>query len=412
MRDVCVLGLGYIGLPTASLLAARGLKVLGVDIDPGVVARINSGGVHIAEPGLETVVSAATKSGNLQAALAPEPARTYIICVPTPFRRGHRADLRAVEAAARAITPHLANDALVIVESTVPPGTTRDVVLPILQRGRRGPKPLHVAHCPERVLPGRILEELVSNARVVGGVTHEAAERAASVYRTFVTGQVYLTDDVTAETVKLVENSYRDVNIGFANELSRVCDALGVNVWEVIRLAGQHPRVKILSPGPGVGGHCIAVDPWFLIEKAPRHTPLLRAARQVNDGMPAHIVDRLERGLARHRIRRARIACLGVTYKADVADIRESPALAVIRRLMRRHTVRVHDPFVTDVPGLPFLPLEKAVAGVDCLVVLVDHGVYRRTPLARLVRRMRRPFLLDTRGIYLDQLRASGAVAL
>ncbi len=202
------------------------------------------------------------------------------------------------------------------------------------------------------------------------------------------------------------------MNIAFANELSRICDTLGVNPWEVIRLAGQHPRVKILSPGPGVGGHCIAVDPWFLIEKAPRATPLLRAARLVNDGMPGHIGTRLERGLARHRIRRARIACLGVTYKADVNDIRESPALAVIRRLARRHVVRVHDPFVTDVPGLAFQSLEKAVAGADCLVLLVDHTAFRQVPLARLVRRMRRPFVLDTRGLYLDQMRAAGAVAL
>ena len=325
MQKICVLGLGYIGLPTAAVFATHGFQVAGVDVVAQVVETLNNGDVHIHEPGLKTLVQAALKSGNLRVACQPEPADAFIIAVPTPITADKRADLRYVEAAARAIVPCLQPGNLVILESTVPPRTTQDVLAPILsQSGLHPGRDLLVAHSPERVLPGRILAELVNNDRVIGGLTPEAAEATRALYAGFVQGEIHLTDATTAEMVKLMGNTCRDVNIALANEFALVAESVGVNVWQAIEIANRHPRVDILRPGPGVGGHCIAVDPWFLVQAAPGPAQLIAAARRLNDRLPQYVADQVRTILA--GAEHPQIAALGLAYKADVDDVRESPA--------------------------------------------------------------------------------------
>ncbi|MDI7275987.1 MAG: nucleotide sugar dehydrogenase, partial [Anaerolineae bacterium] len=328
MKRICVLGLGYVGLPTAAMLATHGNDIVGVDVSRRVLDTLNNGDVHIKEAGLRSLVRAALRSGNLRLADRPEPADAFIIAVPTPFVENPQptADLASVISAAEAIVPYLEAGNLVILESTVPPRTTEEVLVPVLRRS--GIEDLLVAHCPERVLPGRILAELVGNDRVIGGVDRRSAEAARELYASFVEGEMLLTDATTAEMVKLMENTYRDVNIALANEFALVAEEVGIDVWEAIDLANRHPRVRILRPGPGVGGHCIAVDPWFVAEAAPDVTPLIQAARRVNDAMPAHVVDLVKRAVA--GVEKPVIACLGLAYKADVDDVRESPALKVV----------------------------------------------------------------------------------
>jgi UDP-N-acetyl-D-mannosaminuronic acid dehydrogenase len=295
---ICVLGLGYIGLPTASTFATHGVEVVGVDVNPAVVSTLQTGNLHIHEPGLRTLVQAALRSGNLVIREAPEPADAFIIAVPTPFCDDKRADLSYVISAAEMIVPHLQRSNLVVLESTSPPRTTQDVIRPILERsGLTAGEDFLLAYSPERVLPGQILRELIENARVVGGIDAQSAEAGRDLYATFARGEIFLTDATTAEMVKLMENTYRDVNIAIANEFGRLADRLGVDVWEAIGIANRHPRVKILQPGPGVGGHCISVDPWFLVEAAPDLTPLIRTARQVNDSQPAVVRDLVRKAL-------------------------------------------------------------------------------------------------------------------
>src|SRR5438270_797877 len=327
MTTICVLGLGYIGLPTASMFALSGNDVIGVDPNPRIRASLVRGRASIDEPELQTLVTGAINSGRLSVRTAPEPADAFIIAVPTPLdMSSNRADLSFVERAARSIVPLLRRGNLVILESTVPPGTTRDVLALILaESGLQPGRDIHLAHCPERVLPGRILVELEQNDRLAGGLTPTCAERAAALYSVFVKGAIMRTDATTAEMVKVMENTFRDVNVALANEFSLVAERIGVDVWEAIRLANHHPRVNVLRPGPGVGGHCIAVDPWFLVGAAPRVAELIRVARQVNDSMPEHVLDRLLTMVSPP----APIALLGVTYKAEVDDVRESPALRV-----------------------------------------------------------------------------------
>ncbi len=336
---VCVVGLGYIGLPTAAALATRGVHVVGVDVNPTTVATINDGQAPFVEPDLAVAVSGAVAMGRLFATALPQEADAFIVAVPTPFCEDHTPDLSFIEAAAASIAPVLKPGDLVVLESTSPPGTTRQ-----LSAWLAGHRPdlsfphavgedadIQVAHCPERVLPGRIMIELVTNDRIIGGVSRRCATSARDLYEIFTKGQMYLTDATTAEVVKLSENAFRDVNIAFANELSRVCDHLGVDDREVIALANRHPRVNILSPGPGVGGHCIAVDPWFLVAAAPEHTGLMRTARAVNDGRPDYVVAQVAAAAA--GLDEPVIACLGLAFKANVDDLRESPALAVTTRL-------------------------------------------------------------------------------
>lgn len=394
-RKICVLGLGYIGLPTASLLGTKGYKVIGVDTDQNVVDTINRGNTHINEPDLDILLKSAVQSGNLQARSAPEEADIFVIAVPTPFKADHQPDLQHVRAATSSIVPFLRRGNLVILESTSPVGTTMDVVAEGLKASNlRIGEDVFVAHCPERVLPGRILSELVENDRVIGGINELSTDAASDFYGEFVRGEVLRTDAPTAEMTKLVENTYRDVNIAFANELSVICDALSVNVWDVITLANRHPRVKILQPGPGVGGHCIAVDPWFIVSQAPETARLIRAAREINDAKPAWVVARV---MAKARkFREPVIACLGISFKADVADLRESPALQIARTLRDEAVGRiiVCEPNITASEEFELVSLGAAIAAADIVVLLVDHRAFRKLRASDLTEKI----VIDTRG--------------
>jgi UDP-N-acetyl-D-mannosaminuronic acid dehydrogenase len=397
MKHVCVLGLGYIGLPTAALLASAGYSVDGVDTNPSVVEALQSGRVHIAEQGLLSAVRAAIESGNLRIRTAPVNADVFLIAVPTPLKE-QRADLRYVESAADSVSHRLAAGNLVILESTVPPGTTAEVVAPILERsGLRAGVDFHLAYCPERVLPGKILKELVENDRIIGGLTPESAVAAREFYRACVKGPLHLTDANTAELVKVVENASRDLSIAFSNELARICMKLGIDVWTVIELANHHPRVNLLSPGPGVGGHCLPIDPWFIVEKAPELARLIRVAREINDEQPGVVVQ-LVRDLVENDSN-PRVAILGIAYKADIDDARESPGWAIVDLLEEAgYSVAVTDPLV-DAARHPLLPLEDAVSGSDCLVLVTNHHQFADLDPLEVGPLMRHRRLVDTRGV-------------
>ena len=360
IETVAVIGLGYIGLPTAAILATNGIKVTGVDVNQKTVDAVNRGEVPFVEPDLGVHVAGAVSQGNLHATTETPTAEAYIVAVPTPFLADHSADLSYIEAAARGIAPKLTGDELVILESTSPPRATRHLADYILALrpdlsldGANGAPVIHFAHCPERVLPGRVMIELVTNDRIVGGITAKAAELAKSLYGVFCQGEILVTDDVTAEMAKLVENSYRDVNIAFANELSVISDRLGIDVWELIRLANHHPRVNILQPGPGVGGHCIAVDPWFIVAAAPDESKLIRTARDVNDSKPEWVVDKV-REAAESLDSEPTIAALGLAFKANIDDLRESPAIGIAAALADRlpsAKILVAEPHVDALPS-------------------------------------------------------------
>ncbi|HEY9072327.1 MAG TPA: UDP-N-acetyl-D-mannosamine dehydrogenase [Candidatus Ozemobacteraceae bacterium] len=397
MKQVCVIGLGYIGLPTCSILAAKGISVLGVDVNPSVVATINEGRIHITEPDLDAFVRAAVGSGKLRAALRPEPSDAFIIAVPTPFMDGHKPDMRYVEAATRSILPVLRRGNLVILESTSPPRTCEGIIAPILaESGLEIGTDVFIAHCPERVLPGQIMREVVENDRVIGGINPASAQKAKDLYAVFVKGEIFLTDATTAEMVKLVENSFRDVNIAFANELSMICGKLGLDVWELIRLANRHPRVKILRPGCGVGGHCIAVDPWFIVDACPGEARLIRAAREVNDAKPHHVVAKVREAAA--RFRKPVIGLLGLSYKQDIDDLRESPAVEIARELKKANDIEllVCEPFVTTHPEFALTTIDETLRRADILVLLVPHTLFRN-----IDRELLKPkVVIDTCGIW------------
>ena len=394
-KTVCVIGLGYIGLPTASLLGTKGYKVHGVDTSKHVVDTINKGKIHIVEPELDILVKSAVQSGNFSASLEPQKADIFIIAVPTPLKSDHQPDLSHVEAATKMIAPHVRKGNLVILESTSPVGTTEEVVAAILkEHGCDLDKDIYVAHCPERVLPGRIISELVQNDRIVGGINTVATEKAIEFYKTFVSGEVVATDSGTAEIAKLVENSFRDVNIAFANELSLICDKEKVSVWEVIKLANRHPRVNILNPGPGVGGHCIAVDPWFIVARAPEHARLIKTAREVNDFKPGWVVEKVRSNAT--KFKKPVIGCLGLAFKADVDDLRESPAIEIVRRLIKEDIgeIIVSEPNLDNHGEFDLLPHEEVIAKSDILLLLVDHKEYKTLKAADL----KETVLIDTRG--------------
>ncbi len=402
-NKICVLGLGYIGLPTASTFATSGIKVIGVDINPQIVAGLQNGHLHIHEPGLRTLVQAALRSGNLVIHNQPEPVDAFIIAVPTPFKEQKKADLSFVESAAQSILPHLRKGNLVVLESTSPPRTTVDLVAPILERGGlKAGEDFLLAYSPERVLPGQILRELIENTRVIGGVNYASADAGRDLYATFVRGEIILTDATTAEMVKLMENTSRDVNIALANEFSQLAEKYGVDVWEAIQLANRHPRVKILNPGPGVGGHCISVDPWFLVEAAPKITPLIRMAREVNDAQPRHVVDLCLKKMG--KLKGKIIAALGLAYKPDVDDLRESPAL-MVGELLHNSGAIVHafEPYKLDFSH-PDLIMEKTIwetiAQSELLLLLVAHTEFRNLVPAEVAQLTSARLVIDTVGVW------------
>jgi len=395
-KSVCVIGLGYIGLPTASLLGTKGFDVYGVDSSKHVVDTINKGQIHIVEPDLDILVKSAVQSGYLSAGLEPKKADIFIIAVPTPFKDDHEPDLSYVEAATRKIVPFVEAGNLVILESTSPVGTTDEVVASILRdAGHNVGKDVFVAHCPERVLPGRILIELIENDRIVGGINKASTEVAVEFYNMFVRGEVLSTNAKTAEMAKLTENSCRDVSIAFANELSLICDAEGINVWELIALANRHPRVNILKPGPGVGGHCIAVDPWFIVARNRKNARLIATARAVNDAKPGWVIEKVKRyaGKFKHPV----IGCLGLAFKADVDDLRESPAVEIVRHLKEENIgdILVAEPNLDSNDEFGLLPYQDVLERADIVLLLVDHKQFRELKAADLTDKL----LVDTRGV-------------
>ena len=407
------MGLGYIGLPTAAVIARSGCPVLGVDVTPHVVDTVNSGKIHIEEVDLEGLVQGVVARGSLRASLLIEPADVFVIAVPTPFGKNHVPDTSYVMDAATNVAAALKAGDTIILESTSPVGTTekmRDLISKLRPDlkipGLSNDVPdVAIAYCPERVLPGRILEELTNNDRCIGGITPRCARKALGFYRRFVRGECVTTTARAAEMTKLVENSYRDVNIAFANELSIVSDEMDLDVWEVIRLANRHPRVNILQPGPGVGGHCIAVDPWFIIHGAPSHTPLIRIAREVNDGKTDHVLE--QASLLIDELPGVSVACFGLAFKANIDDFRESPALKIATKLAKRYGARIKivEPYASELPaafegtGAELIDIDEALENCPVMITLTDHDMFKSIPLDERATKV----VYDTRGIWPDQ---------
>ena len=417
-QTISMIGLGYIGLPTATLFASRKIKVIGVDVSKHAVNTINSGKIHIVEPELDILVHAAVTEGYLRATLTPEPADAFLIAVPTPFKDGHKPDLSYIESAAKAIAPMLTKGNLVILESTSPVGATEQMAAwlaearPDLSFPQQAGEDadVQVAYCPERVLPGKVVHELVSNDRVIGGMTRKASEMAVVLYKTFVEGECIVTNARTAEMCKLTENSFRDVNIAFANELSIICDKLGINVWELIALANHHPRVNILQPGVGVGGHCIAVDPWFIVDTTPAEARLIRTAREVNDYKPEWVLEKVKVAIADALASKPgstmadiKVACLGLAFKPDIDDLRESPAVKVTQQIAHLGCQMLAvEPNIEVLPAkliqanLTLAALDDALETADVICVLVKHR-----PFIEAVKKIREHnFSVDAVGIF------------
>ncbi|WP_442798550.1 UDP-N-acetyl-D-mannosamine dehydrogenase [Pantoea vagans] len=415
-ETISVIGLGYIGLPTAAVFASKGKKVVGVDINARAVETINRGAIHIVEPDLDQVVHAAVTRGDLRATTQPEAADAFLIAVPTPFKDDHQPDLRFVKAAAESIAPVLKKGDLVILESTSPVGSTEQMAdwlaaaRPDLRFPQHGETPdIFVAYCPERVLPGKVMVELINNDRVIGGMTAACSARASELYRLFLKGECVETNARTAEMCKLTENSFRDVNIAFANELSLICADQGINVWELIALANRHPRVNILQPGPGVGGHCIAVDPWFIVAQNPELARLIRTAREVNDAKPQWVLDQVKTALADcltqtgKRASDITIACFGLAFKPNIDDLRESPAVGVAQKIAEWHsgTTWVVEPHIEQLADslagkTELVSCERALDQADILVMLVDHRAFRVIDAADV----QQNWIVDTKGVW------------
>lgn len=412
---VSVIGLGYIGLPTAALLASKGIRVIGVDVNKIIVETVNRGMIHIVEPELSTLVKNAVSEGYLCAKTEPVKADVFIVSVPTPFKNNFEPDLSYIESAAKSISSVLEKGNLVILESTSPVGAT-EKMMKIMKKERPDlifPTPgvneslidVHLAHCPERVLPGKVVHELVNNDRVIGGLTNCCSNKARDFYKTFVVGKCFITDVRTAELCKLVENSFRDVNIAFANELSLICDKLNVDVWDVIGLANHHPRVNILQPGPGVGGHCIAVDPWFIVSSAPDESKLISTARKINDNKPKHVISQIN-SVARSielTNKEINIACLGLSFKADIDDLRESPAVKIVSSLANFGFNRIYivEPHISKIPkhleadSVELTSMEEGIDKSNIIVILVDHSEFKSMDRELLIGKK----LIDTRGV-------------
>lgn len=417
-ETISVVGLGYIGLPTAAVFASRKKKVIGVDVNQRAVETINRGEIHIVEPDLDMLVHTAVTEGYLRATTKVEPADAFLIAVPTPFKGDHEPDLSYIESASKAIASVLKKGDLVILESTSPVGATEQMAAWLAEARPELSFPqthgedsdIRVAHCPERVLPGHVLRELVQNDRVIGGMTAKCSAAAVKLYKTFVEGECVITNARTAEMCKLTENSFRDVNIAFANELSIICDKLDINVWELIRLANRHPRVNILQPGPGVGGHCIAVDPWFIVSKTPEQSRLIRTAREVNDSKPQWVLNKVKLAVAEFllanpekTVKDVTIACFGLAFKPDIDDLRESPAVAIAQQVVAIHpgSVLAVEPNIEELPSklagkLGLSSIETALAEADVVVLLVDHKDFKEIPASILASHR----VVDTRGVW------------
>ncbi|QCY46936.1 UDP-N-acetyl-D-glucosamine 6-dehydrogenase [Glutamicibacter creatinolyticus] len=406
IKEVAVIGLGYIGLPTAAILASKGITVKGVDVSPRTVEAVNKGEVPFVEPALGEFVAEAVSQGTLSASFETPEAEAYIVAVPTPFNEDHSADLSYIEAAADGIAPKLKGGELVILESTSPPGATEHMADYLLsKRPDLSKDNLLIAHCPERVLPGYVMEELVTNDRIVGGITPEAADKARELYETFCEAAILTTDAKTAEMAKLVENSYRDVNIAFANELSVISDKLGIDVWELINLANRHPRVNILQPGPGVGGHCIAVDPWFIVAAAPEESGLIKMARDTNDAKPNWVINKVKEATKAEDFN-GKVAVMGLAFKANIDDMRESPAIAITRKLAEGNPdveflavephVEVLPNQLGDISNLTMVSTEDALQDASVVTLLVDHDQFKAVPATALAGKA----VVDTRGLW------------
>lgn len=417
-KNIAVIGLGYIGLPTAAMFASRKVNVLGVDVNPHAVETINNGDIHIVEPELDIVVHSTVTEGYLKASLTPAASDAFLIAVPTPFKDDKQPDLAYIESAAKSIGPFLKKGDLVILESTSPVGATEqlstwlaesrdDLVFPHSENCQPD---VFVAHCPERVLPGHIMRELVENDRIIGGITQQCAEKAKALYEVFVQGDCIITNSRTAEMAKLTENSFRDVNIAFANELSVISDELDINVWELIKLANRHPRVNILQPGPGVGGHCIAVDPWFIVSKTPEKARLIKTARIVNDDKPEWVIGKVSQAIINSADnleklpKNVSVACLGLSFKPNIDDLRESPALSIVEKLASQHkgSILAVEPNISQLPAslsqhdhVTLCSLEQALEQADVLVLLVDHDEFKKVPAEALPK-----WVVDTRGVW------------
>lgn len=395
---ICVMGLGYIGLPTSAMFASHGCRVVGVDVSENVVQTLNAGHIHIEEPGLESVVREVVNNGNFRASLVPEKADAFIIAVPTPNNDDEyrSCDLTYVLEAAQSIVPFLEKGNTVIIESTIAPKSTDDFIMPIFRNaGFEIGRDLYLAHCPERVLPGQILYELKHNNRIVGGITQECTDHAADIYRVFVEGEIIKTEAKTAELSKCMENTFRDVNIALANELAKICYRLDINCLDVINMANKHPRVNIHQPGPGVGGHCLAIDPYFICSKSPEEAKIIRLSRDTNNSMPEYVAQKTQMLLS--GIENPKVAVFGVTYKGNVDDTRESPSIKVIDLLKEKKIhIDIYDPHVMNPE---FVDFEAAVTDADLILILTDHNEFKNMDFSLMHSKMRRPMIFDTRNM-------------
>lgn len=398
---ICVIGLGYIGLPTSAMFATHGCQVVGVDVNEKVVDALNRGEITIEEPYLDIMVQAAVRSGHLKAYTEPQEADAFIIAVPTPITEDKKADMSCVISAAEMIVPYLRKGNIVILESTSPVGTTEDLLVPILEKsGLKIGEELYVGHSPERVLPGKILWELVNNNRIVGGINQKSAEKIRDLYKIFVNGEIYLTTASTAEMCKTMENTYRDVNIALANELAKICEKVGINVWEVINLCNKHPRVNLHQPGPGVGGHCLAVDPWFIVEKTPDLAKIIALSRETNDSMPQHVLAKID-DILKDIEGIKKVSILGITYKPNIDDIRESPIIKLIELLDERidYEISVYDPYM-KAHKYQAKDIVTASENSDLIVLAVNHDDFNNLPLQDMSRVMRNKNFFDTRNFF------------